>query len=293
MNRINALRRLRKTALSGLLAVLLVLSASVNRLLWGDVYPYASADRTVGLETLERSQGVSTDGTAWIFSGKRSLVKVAFDNETVLALRKDAIPDAFKEQYGSAHIGGISYANGCVYAAIEDSKVWNNPVVALFDGDTLEYTGRHVLLPGKNSGSDHALTHGVPWVTCDPQNGLFYVAQCRNADALFAYNLDTLSYVGTIPLQGEVDRIQGAEIYRGSLYAATNDATRAVYKIDLADGRIEKYFDRILYEPKWIDNFGGEGEDITVLPMADGTVFHALTIGALFLDANLCHYLPR
>lgn len=293
MNKVNFLRKTVKILLCGLLGVLTVVCGTVNRLFAENVYAPVYVDRVVGPEALERSQGVTTDGTVWIFSGKHSLVKIAFDNETVLALQRQAIPDALAAQYGSAHIGGISYANGFVYAAIEDSKVWQNPIIALFDGETLAYTGRYALLPGKDSGSDHALTRGVPWVTCDVQNGFFYVAECRNADALFAYDLDTLEYVKTIPLQTAVDRIQGAEMYRGNLYAATNDATRAVYEIDLADGKVEKYFDRIMYQPKRIDNFGGEGEDITVLPMDDGTVFHALSIGALFIDANLSHYKPR
>ena len=292
MNKIRMLRKARKVLLCGLLALLAAVSAAANRLFAGEVLPFASADRAFGLEALERSQGVTTDGSAWFFSGKHSLVKVAFDNETVLALQKDAIPDTFRRQYGSAHIGGISYANGFVYAAIEDSKVWEAPIVALFDGETLDFTGRYVLLPGKSSGSEHALTRGVPWVVCDAQNGVFYVGECRRTQALFAYDLETLDYIQTIPLQAEVDRIQGGELYEGIFYAATNDATRAVYKIDPAAGKVEKFFDRILYQPKWIDNFGGEGEDLTILPMTDGTLFHSLTIGALFLDANLCHYKP-
>ena len=290
MSKINFLRQSVKVLLFGLLGVLTVVCGAVNRLFAGDVYRPVRVDRVVGLEALERSQGVTTDGTAWIFSGKHSLVKIAFDNETVLAMQKQAIPDELAAQYGSAHIGGISFADGFVYVAIEDSKIWQNPIVALFDGDTLDFTGRYVLLPGKDSGSDHALTHGVPWVACDAESGLFYVAECNDADALFAYDLITLEYVKTIPLQTAVDEIQGAEMYRGKLYAATNDATRAVYEIDLAGGKVEKVFDRILYQPKQIDNFGGEGEDITVLPMDDGTVFHALSIGALFIDANLYHY---
>ena len=290
MKRLNNLRKTGKIILSGFFALLFALSALANRMLWGDVYAFASVDRAVGLETLERSQGVTTDGIAWIFSGKHTLTKVAFDNETVLAQNKSAIPDALKAQYGSAHVGGISFANGTVYAAIEDSKVWQNPIVALFDGDTLEYTCRFALLPGKDSGGGHALTRGVPWVACDTDSGCFYVAQCRNATELYAYDLETFDFVRTIPLDGTIDSIQGAEVYGGALYAATNDATRAVYKIDLATGKVDKLFDRILYQPKRIDNFGGEGEGMTVLPMADGTLLHTLTIGALFVDANLCHY---
>ena len=219
MNRINILRKTVRFLLCGFLGVLTVVSGGINRLFAGDVYAPVGVDRAFGLEALERSQGVTTDGTAWIFSGKHSLVKIAFDNETVLALQRQAIPDPLADRYGSAHIGGISYANGCVYAAIEDSKVWQNPIVALFDSDTLAFTGRFVLLPGKDSDSDHALTRGVPWVTCDAERGVFYVAECDDADALFAYDLDTLEYVRTVPLQSAVDRIQGGEMYRGKLYA--------------------------------------------------------------------------
>lgn len=292
MNRINFLRKAKKVLLFGLVGVLTIVSALLNKAFDGNVYPYTSVDRTVGFESLERSQGVTTDGESWIFSGKTSLVRVSLDNKEILALNKEAIPTEFSEQYGSAHIGGISYANGFVYAAIEDSKVWKNPIVALFDGDTLEFTGEYVLLPGKDSDSEYALTRGVPWVTCDVDNGCFYVGECRHTTQLYAFDLETFEYIKTIPLETEVDRIQGAEMYNGRLYAATNDATRAVYQISLKTGKVLKYFDRILYQPKLIDNFGGEGEDITVLPMADGTVFHALNIGALFVDANLRHYAP-
>ena len=76
----------------------------------------------------------------------------------------------------------------------------------------------------------------------------------------------------------------------GKLYVGSNDSTRAVYSIDVKTGKVEKLFDRIMYQWKWIDNFGGEGEDVTVYPMEDGTVIHALDVGALFIDSNLRHY---
>ena len=292
MQSYNFWRRFRRVALFGLLGVLTVLSGWANKVFMGDVYPYKSVDRTVGLEALERSQGVTTDGTYWFFSGRDVLLKTTIDGDEIVARSKNAIPDEFREQFGSAHIGGISYANGYVYAAIEDSGNWEHPIVALFDSATLNYSGKYAELPGKSSRAENAMTHGVPWVACDTINGYFYVAQCDDADKLFAYDLNTFEYVRAIPLSEPIDEIQGAEMYNGCLYAATNDATRAVYRISLLTGTVDQYFDRILYQPKLIDNFGGEGEDITVLPMRDGTVFHALDIGALFIDANLRHYEP-
>ena len=287
VSQMNILKKITKTVVLPFTAILLVLTSFLNMLFVGNVYKWESVDRTVGVETFQRSQGVTTDGSVWIFSGKTSLVKIAFDNKTVLAANLEAIPEEFSSEYGSAHIGGISYYDGYVYAPIEDSKKWEYPIVARFDGETLEFSGEYVILDNEK------MTRGVPWVACDSENGLFYVAECRHSTELICYDIETFEFVKNIPLSKEVDKIQGAEMYNGKLYAATNDAARAVYEIDVKTGEVKKFFDRIMYQPKLIDNFGGEGEGITVLPMEDGTLFHALDIGALFIDSNLRHYKPK
>lgn len=269
---------------STIMAVLLMLTASLNTIFNGDVYPYESVTRTVGFETFERSQGVTNDGENWYFSGKSSLTKVNIETgETVL---RNLSPFEGLEEYNSSHIGGISYYNGYIYAGVEDSKAYQYPLVAVFDAETLEFTGRKVVF------DTSLMSNGCPWVCCDAEKGVFYIGECDDTKELYCYDLNTLEYVDTIPLGGVVDEIQGAEMYEGIMYAATNDITRAVYEIDLEGGTVEKYFDRIMYEYKLIDNFGGEGEGITVLPMQDGTVFHALDLGAMFIDSNLRHYKP-
>lgn len=263
---------------------LIPLSNGLNTLFNGDIYPFESNTKVIGLETLERSQGVTTDGESWIFSGKSALVKVSVENNEVLAKNSD--PFAGLEEYGVDHVGGISYYNGYIYAALEDSKVWNSPLVALYDADTLEFTGEYVHL------DTEIMFRGCPWVCCDAQRGVFYVANSRDTTELYCYDLETFEYVKSIPLQTEMVNIQGCEMYKGIMYAATNDATRAVYQVNVGTGEVTKYFDRIMYQPLLIDNFGGEGEDITVLEMEDGTVFHALDLGVMFIDSNLRHYKP-
>ena len=47
-------------------------------------------------------------------------------------------------------------------------------------------------------------------------------------------------------------------MYKGMLYAATNDDTQAIYKIDPVSGEVSKYFDRNLTK-------GSEGEGISHL----------------------------
>lgn len=269
---------------AGLIALLMTFSNGLNGLFNGNIYPYESNSKVIGLETLERAQGVTTDGKAWIFSGKSCLVKIAFDNQTVLACNYKAIPDELKEKCDSKHIGGISYYNGKIYAPLEDSKKWQHPTVAVYDAETLEFTGEYHEL------SKDILTRGMSWLSCDKEKGLIYSSHSKNADVLYCFDINTFEFVKTITLSQTVEKIQGGDVYNGILYVGTNDDTRAVYKINVNTGDVEKAFDRIMYQPKLIDNFGGEGEDLTILPMEDGTFIHALDIGTLFIDANLRHY---
>lgn len=266
------------------MAFLMGLTATINSLFNGDIYPYESNTRTVGLETFTRSQGVTTDGESWIFSGDGRLTKVSLDGETEIASNKKALAEF--ERYGSDHIGGISYYDGKVYASVEDGDSFAYPIVAVYDSETLEFTGKYKVI------STDILFRGCPWVCCDAQRGVFYVGNSRNCTEIYAFDIETMEYKKTIPLESEIFKIQGAEMYDGYMLAATNDSTRAVYALNVETGKYEKMFDRIMYVPRLIDNFGGEGEDITVLAMEDGTLFHALDIGALFIDSNLRHYKP-
>ena len=61
------------------IAALMTLSNGLNGFFNGDIYKYESNSKVVGLETLERAQGVTTDGEYWYFSGKTSLVKIGFE----------------------------------------------------------------------------------------------------------------------------------------------------------------------------------------------------------------------
>ncbi len=271
--------------ISLIMSGLMLLSNGLNFIFNGDIYPYESVDSTIGLDTLAKSQGITTDGESWIFSGKSALIKVNIETEKITA----ANLNPFKElkDTGVSHIGGISYYNGLVYVSMEDSKKWNSPVVAVFDSETLKFTGKYIIF------DTELMFRGCPWVCCDSERHCFYVANSKKTTEIYCFDIDTFEYIKTIPLESEIKAIQGAEMYKGFMYAATNDSTRAVYKVDVENGKYEKYFDRIMYQPKLIDNFGGEGEGITVLEMEDGTVFHALNLGTLFIDAELRHYKPK
>ena len=92
-----------------------------------------------------------------------------------------------------------------------------------------------------------------------------------------------MEYVKEIPLSFSVPSIQGAEFYNGMLYAATNDETKAIYKINPVSGEAEKYLDRNL--------LGGEGEGMTFLTKENGeTVLVAMDMGTIFVNAFIREY---
>ena len=231
----------------------------------------------------ERSQGITTDGKYYYFSSKWGLTKSELDGKTRVKSNPLAIPQHLKDDYGLAHIGGISYSkvDNCIYAGLEDSKVWKYPVVAVYDADTLKFTGRYYILDNTRH------TRGLPWVAVDNDNGLLIALDhSKNANELIFYDIaGNMKYVKTVKLSETVKSIQGAEMYKGMLYAATNDNTQAIYKIDPVSGEVSKYFDRNLTK-------GSEGEGITVLETADGAVFHAIDMGPLFINAFIRSYAP-
>lgn len=231
------------------------------------------------LGSYTHSQDVTTDGESYYFSARWSLTKTTLDGETETAMNINAIPCELKEKYGSAHIGGISYYNGKIYAALEDSKVWQYPIVALYDADTLAYTGEFHIL------SAELQKNGLPWIAVDAENGFIYAAQRDNSPALIVYDLETFELVKTVPLSVPVHKIQGGEMYKGLLYVATQDETQAVYAINPLTGVTNKCFDQNL--PK-----GGEAEGLTMLETPDGAVFHTLDLGPMFINAYFRHYAP-
>jgi outer membrane protein assembly factor BamB len=231
------------------------------------------------LGSYTHSQDVTTDGENYYFSARWSLTKTTLDGETETAMNINAIPRELKEKYGSAHIGGISYYNGKIYAALEDSKVWQYPIVALYDADTLAYTGEFHIL------SAELQKNGLPWIAVDAENGFIYAAQRDNSPALIVYDLETFELVKTVPLSVPVHKIQGGEMYKGLLYVATQDETQAVYAINPLTGVTNKCFDQNL--PK-----GGEAEGLTMLETPDGAVFHTLDLGPMFINAYFRHYAP-
>ena len=225
------------------------------------------------------SQGVTNDGEYFYFSGKKNLGKADMKTGEIFLITTNAIPDEL-EELGYDHIGGLSYYNNLIYAAVEDGPDYERSCIVLYDAETLTYTGKYYNLP-------HELhLEGVPWCAVDVERNQLYTAEWTNAKVLNIFDLETIELIKTIPLSQPVDRVQGAEMFDGALYMSCDeeDGNKHILKVDVTTGKVETLFTR---------NVGAavEAEGMTVYADENGKpVFCVLDRGARRKSSNLTFY---
>ncbi len=231
----------------------------------------------VGIGAYFHSQGMTSDGETLYFSSKTTLIRTEGDAKTLINANYFAIPDELKD-LGIAHIGGLSYYNGFIYAGLEDSKVWDYPIVGVYDAESLELVEYFILDAEK-------ITRGLPWVCVNPENGYLYCTDHSKEPAkLLVYDTaNEMSFVKEVALEESPYAIQGAEFYGGTIYAATNDDTQAVYTINPENGTVDKLLDRNLTS-------GSEGEGMTFMVKDGKPVLVAMDMGPLFINAFVREY---
>ncbi len=225
------------------------------------------------------SQGVTNDGEYFYFSANKNLGKASIETGEIFLITTNAIPEVLREK-GCNHIGGLSYYNGYVYAAIEDGPDYLNSFIALYDAKTLKFTGTYYELP-------HELhIEGVPWCAVDVERNYLYTAEWSNATVLNVFNLDDMSLVKTVPLSEKIDRIQGAEMFEGKLYMSCDEENdkKRIFSLDVETGLVEEVFAR---------NIGKqfEAEGMTIYADEKGEpVFCVLDRGERRESSNLTMY---
>ena len=183
-----------------------------------------------------RGQGVTNDGTDYYFSSTNGIQETD-QNFNILAQNTSAIP-ASLAALGDSHIGDIEYYQGKLYLPMEDENIYLKPEIAVFDASTLAFTGvSYALNPALQ-------TDGAPWVGIDGSTGLAYTSKYDDATQLNVYDVaNNFQDVGAIQLSQPIDAVQGAKVLDGYLYAATDNATGSVYKINLATGQVSDILD--------------------------------------------------
>ena len=236
-------------------------------------------------EALLMSQGITTDGEYYYTAGSiAALDLVGMGKWTVDGFEKvtydhTAVPKELKEKYGSDHIGGISYYDGKIYAALEDETDTYN-LIAIYNAEDLSFTGVYYDL-----GTEY-LDDGIPYCAVDAENGYLYTSPFHETDCILAYNLEDMSFSHKIMLSEPVDRIQGAEYYNGLLYLSYDvkgSATEQVQTVDVKTGEVKLLFERT------VSGRDHEAEGLTVYPMADGSLIHIADYDKL-ISVNIRHY---
>lgn len=233
------------------------------------------ADLFVMGEALVMGQGITNDGQYYYTSGSATalrftaLSKIDISTGRHVLTRVSPLPDVCRER-GNDHIGGISFYNGKIYAAVEGGDVCK-ACVAVFDTG-LQPTGEVYDLP-----DDGRFEDGVPWLAVDGETGLLYCSGWSHAKTLSVFDAnDGMKPVREIPLTGlgELDRIQGGEFYNGRLYLSCDNQDNARFKriltVDPASGEV-----RVLAE-RDVGGKNTEAEGLTVLPTPDGAFLHVL-----------------
>ncbi len=229
-------------------------------------------EKLVFTDAMVAGQGITTDGEYFYTSGALTALNVAglakwdIDTMELVAKNTDAIPEFYNEIYESDHIGGISYYNGKIYAAVEN-KAEDFPMVITYDTETLEPVDIYKL-PNDN------LPDGIPWCAVDGENGYLYCSPFKNVTKILVFKLDTMEYSHSIELSKEITRIQGGEVYDGVLYLSydvANSNTDKILTVDVKTGDVATLCSRSL--PSLA---GNEAEGLTVYPMSDGSLIHVL-----------------
>lgn len=213
-------------------------------------------------DALTRAQGMTTDGEYYYFSSNYFLIKTTLEGETVTK-NLAAIPADLLLR-GSNHIGGCSCYDGKIYAAVEDGSDYLYPYIVVYDALTLEYTGQKYLLP------QELHFDGVPWCAVDSGRGYLYTAEWNHACVLNVFDLETMEFVKTVPLVDELNnptelhRIQGSEVYAGTLYCSSDiGESQPVYSVNPDTGLVTELFNRNLGEE-------AEAEGMTILEDGNG-----------------------
>ena len=212
-------------------------------------------------------QGLDEEGDYYYTSGSLAGIQLCclgiVDKATgeIVKDALDSLPQEFKDK-DYDHIGDISVQNGIIYAPVED-KAESQPLVLLYDAETLEYTGVYYELDATN------LTDGIPW--CATDDNYLYASQFNDADKIVVFNIDDMTLSHTVELSTPVERVQSGDVYDGVLYLSCDphDENKTVYSVDLETGEVTLLCDRAT------TGYDTEAEGLCVNADEDGnTIVH-------------------
>lgn len=196
---------------------------------------------------LYRSQGIATDGQQWFFSWQYGLERadqnfVSVQRNSNMSLSGQLTPGIPAQLLarGLNHIGDIDVSAGKLYVPLDSTaKGYTTPYVAVFNAADLSYSGQLFSLAGTAANPNKDL---ASWVAVDAAQGYGYAKEWASGNTLNVYHLNDWSFSHTLTLDSTLGRIQGAKVVGDSIYLASDNATRSVYRASLLDGHVEELF---------------------------------------------------
>lgn len=219
------------------------------------------------IDTTFMSRGLTNDGNCFYTSGAVSFAKyTALARYNIRTMKREKYKifpvgwDLIKKGYDN--IGGISYFDGKIYAAMESVSGRAAPCIAVFGADSLAYETSFEL---PNSW----FPDGIGWVAVNPNSGLLYTANAGEADSIHAFRIDaTMAHYEQIDLDTTIRGVRGGTFddeYKLYLSVDSDSKYKEVLRVDPYTGVTETAFLRnvgkadaeagdITYFENWSDN---------------------------------------
>jgi hypothetical protein len=254
-----------------LIATLVTLFLDAGEVTSSSEVSLVDEDLVVLEKALISGQGITTDGEYFYTSGSLTGIGTSglakWDSAGFLVEADyTAMPKQYRKSLNLNHLGGMSYYNGKLYIAVEDSEDMN-PYLMTFDAETLQFIEAYEMPQELLNGS-------FPWCAVDAKKGYIYCSQFRDVNEIFVFDLDTVEYSHSIKLSETITRIQGGEVYDGLLYLsydAEEGNSDYILTVDVANGEVKTLCERNIPA-----KCGNEAEGLTILPMEDGSLIHVL-----------------
>lgn len=236
-------------------------------------FEYIGSNYYTGTDSFSSAQGITNDGeylyctgsvTPLFFTG---LTKIDIQTGEIIAKNEKAMPTELSRQTFN-HLGGVSYYDGKLYAAIEDAGR-KHPCIGVFSAETLEFTGQYKILE-----EDIQPKGNLPWCAADKDKGVLYTGISRGCTFVNVLDINTLEFIERIELDASLYKTQGAEVYDGKIYISCNDTTseKHIYAVDIETGTTEVVMERTT------GTSIVESEGITIYETEDGVFFRQIDV---------------
>lgn len=217
-------------------------------------------------------QGLVTDGKIFYgigcykFLDYNAITKIDIETGEIIKRREMCLPKDLLLK-GYSHLGDGCLYEGKLYIALEDFG-FRHPGLIVYEPDTLEAVDFHTL-PDEGRGNGR-----IPW--CVIKDDVLYYSQSNNVDEIRMLDLRDYSYLGALKIDTTLFKVQGGEIYNGTLYMVTNSGKRdkTMYAVNLQNGHVEPVFVHCT------GKLDAEGEGIAIYPFENGSLFHIIDVGS-------------